>query len=522
MTVRETGKTLLLLRYTYRVNAFFYALKQVPLVKRVLPEKVYANRELKSAVTVLGVLFGILTTLARKAGYVLLAFWPLGLFERELPEAARLQVLLLLAVLGAYIYTDLYEPTADRSYVIFLLRMDAKACVLTWLGYDLLHVLVGFWLPAILLSLVTPLSVIWLLFPFFVVGVKILGCAAKLKRFQTRGGLASGWQYYLPRTLAVAGVLVLAYGLPYGGLVLPGWVLAAGMLLVLVFCIPAVFWLLRASDYRAYCQAVQVKQQRTTATSPAVAQQSRKAISTDVGITSNREGLAYLHDLFVKRHRKLLWRASGITALICAGIFAVTGLLVLWNPSCREEFNPFLRRCLPMMPFFLYFLNRGSGFTQALFMNCDHSLLTYSFFKQPGNLLRLFRLRLVEIVKVNLLHAAVIAVGMTGLLALSGGADTRLDYVVLPVTTLALNIFFSVHYLTIYYLLQPYHAGLELKSGTYTMVSVATYIVCLVVKEFPVSNLWFGVLAILFCTVYCIGSCLLIYRVAPRTFRLRM
>ena len=34
-----------------------------------------------------------------------------------------------------------------------------------------------------------------------------------------------------------------------------------------------------------------------------------------------------------------------------------------------------------------------------------------------------------------------------------------------------MSMFFSVHYLTIYYLLQPYNAGTEMKSGTYRIVS---------------------------------------------------
>lgn len=57
-------------------------------------------------------------------------------------------------------------------------------------------------------------------------------------------------------------------------------------------------------------------------------------------------------------------------------------------------------------------LNRGTDFTQALFVNCDSSLLTYSFYKRPKFILRLFQIRLREIVKINLLPAAVIGGGL--------------------------------------------------------------------------------------------------------------
>ncbi len=49
---------------------------------------------------------------------------------------------------------------------------------------------------------------------------------------------------------------------------------------------------------------------------------------------------------------------------------------------------------LPYFAFIMYAINRGTGFTRALFMNCDHSLLTYSFYKKPDMVLTLFRIRL--------------------------------------------------------------------------------------------------------------------------------
>lgn len=56
------------------------------------------------------------------------------------------------------------------------------------------------------------------------------------------------------------------------------------------------------------------------------------------------------------------------------------------------------------------------------------------------------------------------------LLYTSGGTDEPLHYAILVVSSLSMSIFFSVHYLTIYYLLQPYNAATEVKSGAYQLV----------------------------------------------------
>ena len=154
-------------------------------------------------------------------------------------------------------------------------------------------------------------------------------------------------------------------------------------------------------------------------------------------------------------------------------------------------------------------------------MNCDHSLLTYSFYKQPPFLLKLFQIRLWEIVKINLLPASVIGVGLAALLYASGGTDEPVHYVLLVISILAMSVFFSVHYLTIYYLLQPYNGATEMKSGTYQIILSGTYLVCFLLMRLRMPILLFGLMSVAFCAVYCVAACILVYRLAPRTFRLR-
>ena len=154
-------------------------------------------------------------------------------------------------------------------------------------------------------------------------------------------------------------------------------------------------------------------------------------------------------------------------------------------------------------------------------MNCDHSLLTYSFYKRPECILRLFRIRLWEIMKVNLLPAAVIGAGLALLLYQSGGTEEPMNYAILIVSILCVSMFFSVHYLTIYYLLQPYNAGTEIKSGTYRIVVTGTYFFCYYLMRLEMSALAFGLGTVIFCAAYCLIACVLVYKLAPKTFRLR-
>lgn len=280
--------------------------------------------------------------------------------------------------------------------------------------------------------------------------------------------------------------------------------------------------LLTFGAYREINQELlgQLFQQMDTA-AQATKKNAEKAITADRPITSHRRGFAYLNELFVKRHRRILWSAVKKIAFVCAFLIAGAALLLYLLPEAKAPVNALVKTCLPYFVFVMYAVNRGTGFTQALFMNCDHSLLTYSFYKKPRFILKLFRIRLLEIMKINALPALVIGPGLSLLLYLSGGTDDPLSYIVLPVAVLCISMFFSVHYLTIYYLLQPYNAGTELKSGAYTIVMSATYLICFSLMQLRVPVLLFGLMTIVFCVLYCALACVLIYKLAPKTFRIR-
>ena len=246
-----------------------------------------------------------------------------------------------------------------------------------------------------------------------------------------------------------------------------------------------------------------------------------KKISADSSITSNRKGFEYLNELFIKRHRKILWSSTEKIAYVCTAIVIGTLLLLYLKPEVKPAVNHLVRNCLPYFTFIMYAINRGTGFTQALFMNCDHSLLTYSFYKEPGCILKLFQIRLREIMKINAVPALIIGGGLALVLFVSGGAVRWLDYGVLVISVLSMSLFFSVHYLVIYYLLQPYNAGIEIKSGMYRVVMSVTYFCCFYMMKLRMPVIAFGSMMIAFCVIYCIAACVLVYRLAPKTFRLR-
>ena len=349
-----------------------------------------------------------------------------------------------------------------------------------------------------------------LLLPLGIAGAKLTVSAQELRSYEKSGNVYNENKLRAHLWVFAGVMLAAAYLPPAFGFTLPLAVSAALFLLFIPLGALSVRKIVRFSHYRAVNQQLLAQMLNQM--------DSVKRLSKQ---TSLKKGFEYLNELFIKRHQKILWKSTKRIAFVC-GALACGLLLVLYLvPEIKPEVNGMVLTWLPYFVFILYAINRGTGFTQALFMNCDHSLLTYAFYKQPKFVLRLFQIRLIEIVKINAVPAAIIGVGLAALLWASGGTDNPLNYAVLIVSTICVSVLFSVHYLTIYYLLQPYNAGTEMKSGTYRMVMMATYFVCFFLMNLRLPTLLFGALTIVFSVLYSAVACVLIYRFAPKTFKLR-
>ncbi len=513
------------LRNAYKVNTILYSLKQIPLIKRILPDGLYSSRGLKIFANIVAVIWEFVSAFLGKFLYfMLMVFYMLDISGGQDKGGLFLHILLFLSIIGALMNTFLFNPTRDKYYGIILLRMDAREYALTDYCYCIIKLLAGFLVFGIYFGRLAGVP-LWLclMLPFYVAGLKLSVAAYELRKYEKTGQAIN--ENIPPKFIWVtAGVcLGAAYGLPLLKIVVPQWAAASFMGL---FILSGILSARKIFTFKHYDECLKQLLHspvifQKDAAAKALRDRSDKLISADVSISSNKRGFEYLNELFIKRHQKLLWKTSKRIALAALIILGIGLLAMKLSTEFSAGFNKFLLTGLPLSVFVMYIINRGQGFTQVLFLNCDHSLLTYSFYKQPEFVLKLFSIRLREIIKVNLLPAVIIGLGLTLMLYVSGGTKDVLNYAVLALSIPALSVFFSVHYLTAYYLLQPYNANTEIKSGAYQIVLSVTYLACFFFMQLKLSTLMFGAMTILFCVLYCGIACILVYRIAPKTFKMR-
>ena len=120
------------LKNTYRVNSILYSFKQIPLIRKLLPDALYQVRELKIFANILAIAWEALSVFIGKLLYFLIMFVGIGLlFTRVQTDRLFLHILIFLTAIGLILNNNMFNPTRDKYYAMFLLRMDAKAYTLT-------------------------------------------------------------------------------------------------------------------------------------------------------------------------------------------------------------------------------------------------------------------------------------------------------------------------------------------------------------------------------------------------------
>lgn len=89
------------------------------------------------------------------------------------------------------------------------------------------------------------------------------------------------------------------------------------------------------------------------------------------------------------------------------------------------------------------------------------------------------------------------------------------------VSFVSLGVFFCIHSLVLYYLLQPYDEKLEVKSIQHSLATGVTYVLVYLLSDANLSLEMLVGIVFLSGFVYFFVASILIYRLAPKTFKIR-
>lgn len=189
-------------------------------------------------------------------------------------------------------------------------------------------------------------------------------------------------------------------------------------------------------------------------------------------------GYAYFNALFFLRHERQIKRPM-YYRLAVVGICFLGGVtLRIFSPEAAYLAGINLPEFLPLLVFIMYMMTVADKACKVMFYNCDKSMLRFGFYRNPKTLLSMFRIRLIQVAKYNMMIGAAICAAVVVFRMVCGIWEFDGNMALFCLAVLVLSVFFTVHHLFLYYVFQPYSEEMNVKNPFFWAFNMVIYAVC--------------------------------------------
>jgi hypothetical protein len=244
----------------------------------------------------------------------------------------------------------------------------------------------------------------------------------------------------------------------------------------------------------------------------------------------DKSGYDYLHALFFYRHKKQVKNNARIKAFflgLVLGVAAIALIManILMSPAefmkMSKEWWENINHLLSILVFVMYCVSSGKDLTKAMFYHCDVSLLKYGYYRSQQAILESFRIRLKYMLYTELPVVAVLSGGILADCLLLRQYAHMVQIAALLCCVCILSVFFSVIFLCMYYIFQPFTEGGQETGFGYKFCSAALWVFAYTCLQVGAPPIYFAGMLLALTLLVILASVLLVRWLAPKTFRLK-
>ncbi|MBM7642325.1 hypothetical protein [Streptococcus loxodontisalivarius] len=548
MTYKSLIKYQLVMKSVETYNIFLYQLQKIPFLGKLLPNRIYAINEFKGLAFIIQLLITIIISLIRSIAYVIFAYLTSSFLLSRLYETISINnkesshfigSLTIMVILSIFLYLplnlklinrlDMSLAMAIRVFRIrpkdyfksFELLDDVKGLIFRIVVFGVFMIFNGY-------SIFNALAFILLL-----AGSRLFVKVATLPLYHTshqikesRLNYLSGISFFIGFVLSVC--LIIAPS---------SWTLTfyswqAGLLGIILWLVS--FYLLSQNKEldqltRALVTHESMREHENLLENATLKAVEVKEEEIDFSTKSSQQelrGIPYLNNLFMQRMGKRLRKGIAIRFIIFLLVWILLiistylinmGFLNNLNWKSVVDFNGF---------FFIsvilgYFFYLGETYMKFCFYHLDRPLLKFSYYRKSEvvkeSLKTRFRTSLILNTPLFL---------MSNLLYLTAYLvffNWKIEQVLLLILGQLISmIFFSLYFLYLYFLLQPFTDGMSSKSFVYNTLTGVFYLTASWIFNLAPHITKFWMLTILLIMiVFLVSGYLAVLKLAPKTFKLK-
>lgn len=532
----RTVNTIIAIQTSSTANLLVYYIRKLPFMSKVISAQFYANNNMKRIMAIIARILITLGKFATSFAYVgLVIYWPttlLGELTQQEQWGYFVHMFFMISFIAAGVSSAIIlEPKRSKYITVKLMRMSPTQYMKATLAYKYISFFI-FLTPAMLVfGLIVGGSIVQLILLVAAATMWRIVCEyLHLVYFNKTGNTL------VKQTGIVWLCLALCYAVAYSPLWLAITPFTSTLLLeyylVIIFIalgLIMIFQLKRYNDYRSVVDAATKRDDPLLNMGQLMADANKANVQTnakdyavetsDQQKINTKEGYAYLNALFFARHRRIVRRPLQIRlyiVMIIGLVGVVASLLVQPFAQLYVENLGIITSALALA---MLYISVGERTCKALFFNCDLSMLKYSFYRSAA--LQHFRIRLYILSKQNLMLGTSLAIALSLIYFVSGGHFMNVELLLLWICSLSLAIFFSVHHLFLYYILQPYTTELNLKNPLFFVVTFIVSAACGVSVFLQAQAPLYTTAVVILTVFYTLLGLQLVHKYGHRTFRVK-
>lgn len=306
-------------------------------------------------------------------------------------------------------------------------------------------------------------------------------------------------------------------------LAIPASYLSLGVLVlsIVAFCFSLAF-MKNFNSYGAVIEKASRKYELSMDTIKDAQENQIKIKEKDLGQEKVKgEGFKKLNRLFFLRHKRLIKKPILIkTGILVAVGLVIVALLSKYGYSGKDSLNKIAAFIIPLI---MYMLLRQDNIIRSMYLNCDQGLMPYGFYRDKKNILAMYKERSISLFKIMIIPSLILIA--IYLLVASFDKTIGLNQKILTIIyIILLDLFFVNLPLMEYYLFQPFNREGQKTGKAVMLIDGLVYASVFFILPQITRKVSYGVFLMImsiFILSFIVLSQVLIYKYAPRTFKIR-
>lgn len=430
-----------------------------------------------------------------------------------------INVFIFLSIFGAIINSRILKTSKSKYHSVILLNMDCKSYTLSDVFSNIFLTSTIQFFVFILLNSYLKLSLnSIILLTLFLFLIKIVGEGFNLLYYKIKKNtyLNNTVLYFIVLIILLSSPIILSWFKIY----ISNEILLYIILGLVLLSIISILEILKVNNYKYIYKRIMNISSYSDGT--VLTKDEIYSINSEYAsyVKYNKNPYKYFNNIFMRRHSRILISPIIRETVILLIFFITISIIMYINKTVSNSVSEIILKYFGASLFIVHILNKTYTTTENMFSNCDKSMLTYDFYKEDYVIKNIFKQRLKSLIKINIIPVVVIGLFIPVLLIISG-TKLSLELFLIPIMLIVSSIFFTTHYLSMYYLLQPYDKDSKVKDLKSQILNVLILLILIVLIKININILVLEIVSTIF-SLICIGIYLyLVNRNSRKTFKIK-